>query len=293
MKVVHRATEGIKDSLWVAQNFSLSWSGVLVVDGKSIRVYDRIARKLDFKKFTNLERKYLHKKVWLCGIDYGTGDLPHYDLADEETMVDLVMFFQRLKQIDYPLQVLVSDGNDEIIRAARKVYGSIFLHQLCTRHFIEGLKRKAREGGLEFDLRTNELVLVIQSIIEADTLESSLENLAKLKHKRLVNRTEQEIIKNFYEHLDELTTHLQHQELNIPHTSNDIENVFRQLNLRLRSIGIFGHFKYAREYLKAWALWRRTTKFTDCKGARKTRNGRYPLQIACRTKLVDIDFLSL
>lgn len=293
MRLVHKVTSVVKDSARVAQNFPLRWSGILVVDGKSIRVYNKLAKKLDLSKFTELERKYLHKKVWLCGIDYLTGDLPHYDLADEETMIDLVLFFRVLKQINYPLRVLVSDGNEEIKRAARHVYGNSFAHQLCTRHFTEGLKRKARENGLEFDSRTGDLVTLIQSIIEADAPEVSLENLEKLKCGKFINPTQQEILKMFNERMNELTTHLQYQELNIPHTSNDIENVFRQLNLRLKSIGTFGDFKHARNYLKAWALWRRTTKFTDCKGARKTRNGRSPLELACRKKLVDIDFLSL
>jgi len=275
--------------------FPLSWSGVLVVDGKSIRVYNRLAKKLDLSKFSELEIKYLHKKIWLCGIDYGTGDLPHYDLADEETMIDLVLFFRVLGQINYPLKVLVSDGNEEIIRAARKVYGDTFLHQLCTRHFIEGLKRKAREGGLLIDPKTNDLIKLIQLTIEADTLEISWEMLGKLKseNKKFNHPTQKEILKTFHEQMNELTTHLQHQELSIPHTSNDIENLFRQLSLRLKSIGTFGDFRHAQNYLKAWALWRRTTKFTDCKRARKTRNGRSPLELACRKRLVDIDFLSL
>lgn len=293
MKIIHKVIHGVKDSVWVANNFSLSWSSVLVVDGKSIRVYNRLAQKLDLKKFTDLEIKYLHKKVWLCGIDYGTGDLPHYDLADEETMIDLVLFFRVLKQINYPLKVLVSDGNEDIIRAARHVFGDTFLHQLCTRHFIEGLKRQVRAGGLELNQKMNELIMMIQGVIEADTLENSLAILVKLKSKKYHYSAHKEILKMFHEHIDELTTHLQHQELKIPHTSNDIENVFRQLNLRLKSVGVFGSFRHARNYLKAWALWRRTTKFTDCRGARKTRNGRSPLELACRKRLVDIDFLSL
>lgn len=288
MQIVHQVTSIVKDSAWIAENFKLSWSGVLAVDGKSIRVYNHLAKKLDLSKLTKLERMYLHKKTWICGIDYGTGDLPHYDLADEETMIDLVLFFRVLKQIGYPLRVLVSDGNEEIIRAARKVYGSTFLHQLCTRHFTEGLKRKMREGGLEFDQKTNELLILIQCTIEADTLEVSLENFEKLRRKKVTHPVQHEILQTFYEQMNKLTTHLQYQELNIPHTSNDIENLFRQLNLRLKTIGIFGSFQHARNYLKAWALWRRTTKFTDCRGARKTRNGRMPLELACRTKLVDI-----
>jgi len=292
MKIIHRVTKEVKDSVWVAGQYPLQWSGILAVDGKSIRVYNQLAKKLDLSKLTLLERIYLHKKVWLCGIDYGTGDLPHYELADEETMIDLVLFFKQLKNINYPLRVLVSDGNEEIIRAARLVYGPGFYHQLCTRHFIEGLKRKSREAGLETDGPTSQLIHLIQQTIEAETLERAAEKLAQLKRQRGLYSRQRELLKMFYDHLNELTTHLQHLEMGIPHTTNDIENLFRQLNLRLKSLGIFGRYQYARDYLKTWAWWRRCTPFTDCKGGRKTRNGRFPLQIACRKKLVDIDFLS-
>ena len=292
MKAVHKVVKEVKDSLWVAQHYDLHWSGVLAIDGNSIRVYNQLSRKLDLSKLTLWERICLNKKVWLCGIDCGTGDLPHYELADEETMIDLVLFFRQLKNIGYPLKALVSDGNEEIIRAARLVYGSGFFHQLCTRHFIEGLKRKARENGWDADRDTNRLIYFIQLVIEAGTIESSAERLAELKRWRTFGAGQRELLKMFYDRLDELTTHLQHQETSIPHTTNEIENLFRQLNLRLKSWGIFGSYRHARGYLKTWALWRRCTPFTDCRGVRKTRNGQFPLQLACRKKLVDIDFLS-
>lgn len=293
MNIVHRVTKDVKGSLWVAENFKLSWSGILVFDGVNIRVYDKSVTQFDLSKLTNLEKRNLHKKVWLCGIDYLTGDLPHYDLGDEETMVDLVMYFQTLKKTGYELRVLVSDGNESIIRAARHVFGNQVLHQLCTRHFVEGLRDMVGGDRMLADTNLGALIDRIQRVIEAGTLEESGTYYAELKMRPLHNDLQRKIVAVFYRHQNELTTHLQYPEIPIPHTSNDIENLFKQLRLRLRSLGSFREFKHARHYLKAWALWRRCTPFTDCRGARKTRNGRLPLQIACRTKLVDIDFLSL
>lgn len=293
MKAVHRATKDVKDSLWIAKNFKLSWSGILVFDGVSIRVFNRLTKCLDLSKFTKREIKNLHKKVWLCGVDYLTGDLPHYDLGDEETMVDLVLYFRTLKELGYDLRVLVSDGNEDIIRAARHVFGNQVLHQLCTRRFIQGLLGKVGEDALLHDSKTAMLIGLIQRIIEANTLEASGAYYAEFKIQPLRNDLQRKIVAAFYKHQNELTTHLQYPEISIPHTSNDVENLFKQLRMRTRSLGSFRDFRHAQHYLAAWALWRRCTPFTDCKGVRKTRNGRSPLQIACRTKLVDIDFLSL
>lgn len=216
--------------------------------------------------------------VWLCGIDYETGDLPHYDLADAETRIDLILYFQTLKEIGYPLRVLVSDGNPEIPYAARKVFGPEILHQLCTRHFIEGMKRYA--GEAQWHPRIARLITTIQQVIEAPNLDASVECLEELKRIKIITPLERNLVNIFKAHSKELTTHLFYPELEIPHTSNDIENLFRQLNLRLKSLGRFHRYRYARDYLRAWALLRRFTKFTDCRNGRRWRNGKAPIEIA-------------
>ncbi len=283
LKTIHRVTASLPGSVEIARRFSPCWSTTLLVDGK----YVRVAAPRSFRRDGAVRLRNM--MCWIAGVDFGTGDIPHYALADEETMIDLVLFFERLKGIGYVLRVLVCDGNDEIIRAAIHVYGPGILVQLCTRHFTEGLRRKAVEAGLGGDPRTEALIAVIQRIIEADGLEEAgrrFDALAKLRYRHPGQRL---LLADFMRHRDRLTTHLQHPELRLPHTTNDIENFFRQLNLRLKSFGQFMHWRFAERYLKAWALLRRFTPFTDCKGARKTRNGKAPLECAgCRIKGVNI-----
>lgn len=277
MALVHRVTAGVKDSTWIAEHFPLRWSGVLTVDGKTIKAYDRLTKQLK-GKWSDESLRAMSRKVWICGIDYGTGDLPHYELAEEETKIDLVMYFQTLKKIGYPLRVLVCDGNEDIPAAARFVFGKQIIVQLCTRHFVENLKRQA-EGDSEHS-STQHVIFLIQRIIEADGLEQAgifLESLKQLQHLKPVER---QLIAMFKRHAEKLTAHVLHPEMNIPHTSNDIENLFKQLNLRLKSIGRFHHWRYAANYLKAWALLRRCTPFTDCRNGRKWRNGQAPIEIA-------------
>jgi len=289
--LIHELTEEVKDSVFIAKRFCPSWSGIIVFDGKVIRVYDELAKNLKVgHRLSKQEVAWLNKKVWLCGIDYETGDLPHYELADDETRIDLILYFQTLKEIGYPLRVLVSDGSPEIPYAARKVFGQKILHQLCTRHFIEGLKRHA--GEAQENSRIQKLILLIQSIIEAENLDEAGERLVKLKSFKRKTQLENELVNLFKLHAPELSTHLFYPKLNIPHTSNDIENLFRQLNLRVKTIGRFHKYRYARNYLKAWALMRRFTKFTDCRNAHKWRNGKAPITLA-GANIKDINYLDL
>lgn len=117
----------------IIRRFSPRHGTVLLVDGK----YVRVAVPRSFRRDGTVRMRNM--MCWIAGVDFATGDIPHYALADEETMVDLVLFFTRLKEMGYVLRVLVCDGNDEIVRAAMKVYGPDTLVQLCTRHFVEGL----------------------------------------------------------------------------------------------------------------------------------------------------------
>ena len=292
LKIIHRVTSKLPDSLWLSHRFKPLWSGVLVFDGKVVRVFNRAATKLNQEKFTEQELKWMHKMRWVCGVDYGTGDLPHYDLAEEESTIELVMYFKKLKELNYPLTVLVSDGNTEIIQAARFVYGENILHQLCTRHFIDGLGRLIpRESLLEQEKSELEnLVSLIQQTIQAKSVEQAAHYVSEVdRHfKTCKSILASTIMTAFKANIKALTTHLSHPNKKIPRTSNEAEILFKQLNLRLRSLGRFSHWRYAKNYLNAWALLRRFTPFTDCRNGRKHRNGKAPLQLAgCEINNID------
>lgn len=127
----------LADSVVIARRFRPLWSGVLVFDGKVIRVYDQVTKKLDKKFFSDNELRWMHKMRWLCGIDHATADLPHYALHEGESRVDLGLYFQTFKANRYPLKALVCDGNEDIPHAAKLVFGSDLIVQRCTRHFLE------------------------------------------------------------------------------------------------------------------------------------------------------------
>lgn len=293
METIHEVFRKARDSRWIARRFQPKWSGILVVDGKVVRVFDPLAHRLDHTRMTPAFVKALHKRTWLCSIDYGTGDLPHYELAEGETMVDMVLFFQTLKdEIHYDLQVLVCDGNDDIVRAARKIYGKSFLVQRCTRHYLEGLKMNLIRQGAGDDPRMSELLEIIKAVIQTRTMDASWKALQSLRRKRFTHPLHGQALRRLESDVETLTTYLQYPFRGIPRTSNDIENLFRQVQQRLDTVCRFGHQEYARDYLKTWALMRRTTPYTDCRGWRKCRNGKAPLELA-GCQIDGIDYLEL
>ena len=222
-----------------------------------------------------------HRAVWFCGIDCGTGDLPHYQICEEETKVDLVLYFRSLQACGYVLLALVSDGNPDIVAAARKVFGDGFVHQRCTKHFADGMVRFVRQEELpERAEETMKLVRLIQSIVTAPDLVAAARRKTVLPHMPQETDVQRQIMKAYRASEESLVAHLLQPELRIPSTSNEIENLFRQLNLRIRSLGQFRRWQNAERYLNAWALLRRLTKYTDCRGARKARNGKSPLELA-------------
>ena len=203
------------------------------------------------------------------------------------------MFFRVLKdEIRYDLKVLICDGNEDIVLAARKVYGNTFFVQHCTRHYSEGLKYRAGRLGVLEHPRTQEMIDAIKGIVYANNLTIANERLARLGRKRFKHEAHKQILEDFYEDVDTLTTYLQYPNTPIPRTNNDIENLFRQVNQRLTTMCRFGKFSYAHNYMRAWALMRRFTPFTDCRGRRRVRNGKAPLEIA-GCDIDGIDYLDL
>jgi len=291
IRAIHRITASLPDSAFIQRRFLPRWSGVLVFDGKVVRVYDKLSSMLKNSSFSEDELRWMNKMRWLIGVDHGTGDLPHYDIAKEESRIDLILYFRMLKELGYPLKALICDGNEEIPRAAKFVFGDDVIIQLCTRHFMEGLRRLiGEEQEPRRRAKLDALLRHIQGVIEAKDIERANERQKRLiSFSRTIRHPLKEtVMQTFHRHEEELTAHLLHPKLKLPHTSNDAENLIRQLNQRLKSLGRFFHQSYARDYLNAWMLLRRFTPFTDCKGTRTYRNGKAPLELAgCDIKHID------
>ncbi len=290
-QVILETAREVKGSIWIAKNFQPRWGNVLSVDGKVIRVFDPFAK--DYQG-TNAEKKYLLKKTWIAGVDVATKDLPHYRVTDGETKTDLFDYFSTLKtEVKYDLKVCVSDGKPEIIDAARLVYGSNIGMQLCVRHFIENLKSLLKEEKQDKRIETEKLIGNIWGALNTEKEYDcfrSLKSLESIQETRVQKLIFQYLSKNLFL----LTTHFRYaNQFYVPRYNNDGENLFRQVNLRLKSWNMFRSKTNAEHYLKAWALARRFTKFTDCKiGMNKLKNGKAPLELA-GVNIAGIDYLNL
>jgi hypothetical protein len=95
-------------------------------------------------------------------------------------------------------------------------------------------------------------------------------------HQRLVEK----IWLDFKERQSYLFNYLQRPDLRIPRTTNLQEGYNSQLEARLGSIRGFELAENGKNYLNAWIIKRRFTKFTDCKEPFKHLNGKTPLECA-------------
>jgi hypothetical protein len=288
--VVLEAAREAKGSIWIAKKFQPKWGQVLSVDGKVIRVFDPFAKEY---QGSNAEKKYLLKKTWICGVDVATKDLPHYKVCDGETKTDLFDYFTTLKkEVGYDLKVCVSDGKPEITEAARSVYGSSIGIQLCVRHFIENMKSLVKEEKQDKRNETESLAGNIWGALNTEKEDDCFRSLRSLESIQ-ETRVQKLVFHHLRKNLFLLTTHFRYaNQFYVPRYNNDAENLFRQVNLRLKSWNMFRSKINAEHYLKAWALARRFTKFTDCKiGMNKLKNGKAPLELA-GVNIEGIDYLS-
>ena len=256
--------------------------------------YDWTAQEPQLFGYQSKDLKRIHNQTLLWGADFGTGDLPAHLLADGEGKVDGVLYFERLKEINYPLKAIVSDGNRSLLRAAELVYGKPIIWQQCTRHFAESLRRLAREEEPKHEMQTNALCKQLCFVVQQKShkaFHAALVIFVDQKHRYRTDK-QLEMIKHFWKNLGSLVQHLEHPELALPMTNNMIENYNRQLKLRLNSLGQFHSHQNATNYLKLWNLYRRFTPFTDFKKPNKQRNGKSPLQLA-GVNTHKIDYLNL
>ena len=201
----------------------------------------------------------LHKMSLLIALDLETLDVPNHYLGDEETTFDLILMLKELKAMDYPLKGYVSDGNKDIERAVELVFGKGIPHQLCIRHYLENLKVRLRE----------------EKITQLQYQDATQALLSGARPKLLPVP-------------DDLFTYLTIPQL--PPTNQQLENLIRYFNLRLKTINQFHDWKTARDYCNALTLMRRFNKFTDCRNPLK--NHRAPLELA-GVDISKLDYLDL
>lgn len=314
----------------------LDYSGNHVVDGKYIPVKeivldDEVGKIPRSKK----RRKVVRGKVLIWGADYGSHDIPNFELGNSENCFVFDSYFRGLKKVDYKMISLTLDDKKEIVRAAKRHYPDCTM-QLCTKHYIAKINRVLKIANVKIKIRSKEKQLdklfmsddseyiptsrphsmrqaiklineiadlefryelllgfqdIIISIVSAESYKiatyrtESLEKYFWPKRRQMDFPKEQirivkKLLLDFRDNQEYLLNYLKYPHLNIPHTTNLIEGLNSQLELRLASIRGFENEETTKNYLNALIVKRRLTKFTDCRGQFKKLNGKSPLECA-------------
>lgn len=120
-----------------------NYSGILLIDGKYIPVKETDVEKTPGFVPRSAKRRGKTKKglVAIVCIDYLTHDIPIYDICLSENRFDMKQIFLKLKEIGYPLKVVVCDETmGQIAKVAKEVFPDVII-QICLTHYSKTIER--------------------------------------------------------------------------------------------------------------------------------------------------------
>jgi len=239
-----------------------SWSGILGLDGKPIKISG-------------------WKKAAFLAVDFKTKDLVHLDFVDVENEKELEKYLLVIKdKLKYPCSFIISDlGKGKVlINLVNKIFPNV-PHQACVIHFMRYVNTRLPKSKKSKYYKQNNLLREhIKKILFASNLkevDAFLEELLSIKDRFKV-KYQKAVIKSFLRHYLLLTRHFHYHKM--PRDNNIVENVIKQLNRKLKQIDGFKNEDNAHNFLKLWAMYYRFKAFTDSK--ERTNNGKSPLQLA-------------
>jgi len=265
--------DALPDCNWLTVNYCNRFCGILVMDGKYVKV-----------------KGYKQKIPFIYGIDYLTHDIVISLLAPSENEEAFLKFFRLLKTVKYPLQVVVCDDRSSLIPAL-KHYFPYSLVQLCQNHYLENIRQTLH---IRTEATHQRFFTLLQKRVFAHDVTLRVRNLRL--HELYIQTAKndlvrQAIIVDIYKRRRELfsCTNIPH----CPHDTNLIELFNSHLQARLKSIKGFKSFHGAERFLNAYVLRRRTKPFTDCCGQFKHLNQKCSLQMTIKKQTEWSEILAL
>lgn len=252
----------LPENTWLSNEFCNRWSGRLVIDGKYIAV-----------------KGYDKKIPFIYGIDFLTHDIPVGILAPSENLAAYVQFFNLIRTIHYPLQIIIADDNGSAREALKLTYPTIRM-QLCHNHYLENIRQLLQ-------VRTEEKYRVFFYDLKTAFSPKNYPMDRDYQLRRLLwkhgknDQTVQTVIADIMSRYDRLFAYGYHMK-HCPNTTNIIESYNSHLQGRLKSIKGFQSFHSAQRWLNAWMIRRRTKAFTDCGEPFKHLNGFSSLQMSMK-----------
>jgi transposase-like protein len=240
----------------ITRNYCSRFCGILLVDGKYVKI-----------------RGYKKKIPVIYGVDYLTHDIIHFVLGPSENYQLLLKFFSSLKLANYPLQVIVSDDNQNIPQACLKVYPTA-IWQLCQNHYKHNLRITL---NLSNDSTCKPFMKELETLFSGKiSIEDFRSKASKIYNKYQENDLCKKVMLDIARRSPDLFGYLKLK--NTPRTTNLIESFNSHLQGRLKTIKGFKSFKGANLWLNAYFVKRRLKPFTDCTKQFKKLNGRCSLQ---------------
>lgn len=237
-------------------------SGILIIDGKYVKV-----------------RGYKERMPFIYAIDYETHDILFGCLARSESEEAFLKIFNKLKQLNYPLKIIVSDDRSSLPIALKQVYPDV-PNQLCLNHYLENIRRvlnvrsdPTHRGFFNslkkhvFDEYENQGRL--NEVLRRVWLEQGKDWPIRKNIILEINRRRKELF--VYKVIP-----------NCPNNTNLIELFNSHFNPRLRALKGLKNQDNASLWLNGLVLRRRTKPFTDCGQKFKHLNGKSSLQMSIK-----------
>ena len=240
-------------------------SGILIIDGKYIKV-----------------KGYKQKIPWIYAIDYETHDILFGLVAESEDIQTFETFFTILKELSYPLQVVVADDRSSLPIGLKRVYSDIPV-QLCQNHYLENIRQQLhiRTDATHQHFFNSLKLHVFEEYEDDEKLNDALHHVFTERCGGLELR--QKIVLEISKRRHELFAYKTIP--NCPNNTNLIELFNSHFNARLRTLKGFKTEQHALLWLNGLILRRRTKNFTDCSPKFKYLNGKCSLQVSLKPGL--------
>ena len=252
----------LPDNIEITRQFCKYTSGILIMDGKYIKV-----------------RGYKQKIPFIYGVDYETHDILFGIVAPAEDETSFLIFFKTLKELNYPLRVVVADDRTSLPLALKQVFPEVPL-QLCLNHYLENIRNllhiRTDETHRHF---FNSLKKHIFGEYEHDkTLNKALHHVWDERGENMPIR--QAILLQIHKRRKELFVYKTIS--NCPDNTNLIELFNSHFNARLKSLKGFKTKEHTKLWLNGLLIRRRTKPFTDCRLKFKHLNGKCSLEVSIK-----------
>lgn len=263
----------LPDNTWLTAKHCSRYSGILVIDGKFVKV-----------------KGYKQKIPFIYGIDYLTHDPLVGLLARGESEEAFLKLFRLLKTCGYPLQIVAADDRSPLNTALKRYYPKAHV-QLCQNHYIENIRQSLsiRTDSKHHHFFHSLCKHVFQEYADEKQLDSALHHV--LTERAGNDMARQMIVMGIHRRRKELFAYAK-----IPHcpkNTNLIELFNSHLNGRLKTIKGFKSFPAAERWLNAYLIRRRTKPFTDCQGKFKKLNGKTSLETTLKKQAKWPDILGV